>query len=83
MAVLELPEFADRLAAHLEVDSTRRDERASIFEDWVLDSLRTFQLIVVVEAMAGVAVPPASIPEMYSIGDVYGYYRSLVDGAAA
>lgn len=81
--MFKLTTFADRLAGFLEVESGRRDEDANIFDDWALDSLQTFQLIVVVESMADVAVPPPTIPAMYTIGDVYAYYCSLVTDSEA
>jgi acyl carrier protein len=49
-----------------------------LFDDLGLDSLQAFQLLVVIESLAGVDVPPPELPAMYTMQDAYDYYRSLV-----
>lgn len=72
-------EFAKRLAQMLEVDIAPADLRAdaTLFEEWGLDSLQAFQLVIATEALAGAMVPPPEIPEMYTVADAYDYYVSL------
>lgn len=53
-----------------------------LFEVWGLDSLQAFQMIVVVEDLAGCLVPPPEIPTILVVSDAYAYYRSLVGGGA-
>lgn len=70
--------FAQRLAALLEVElEGAPGPYDDLFADWGLDSLQAYQMVVTIEAMADVVVPPAEIPEMFTVSDAYGYYRSL------
>ena len=39
-----------------------------------LDSLQAFELILVTEEMAGLSVPPAQVPLIFTLGDAYDYY---------
>jgi acyl carrier protein len=59
---------------HLAVDS-------SIYGDWGLDSLQTFELIIMTEDLAGLRVPPAEVPPIYLIGDAYDYYLKCIAAA--
>jgi acyl carrier protein len=69
--------FGQRLATLLEVDVDGVSPYDDLFADWGLDSLQAFQMVVTIEGMAEVAVPPPEIPEMFTVGDAYAYYRSL------
>lgn len=74
-----LPGFARRVAELLGVlVDVSVDPEASLFDDWGLDSLQAFQLIVIIESLAGALVPPTDIPEMFTVQDAYGYYCSLL-----
>jgi acyl carrier protein len=58
------------------------DPSDSIYDDWGLDSLQAFELIVLTEGLAGLSVPPEDIPALFLISDAYGYYElclKLVD----
>ncbi|HYI60634.1 MAG TPA: phosphopantetheine-binding protein [Acidimicrobiales bacterium] len=71
--------FGRELAEMLEVDppgvvSVGDD----LFADWGLDSIQFFQVIVFVEEMAEVDVLPPNPPEVFTVGDAYAYYRSLL-----
>lgn len=72
--------FGLQLAALLEIDLEGGGVSPTddLFDDWGLDSLQAFQMIVTVEGLAGVVVPPPEIPEMFTVGDAYAYYRSLL-----
>lgn len=70
--------FGSHLARLLDVDRAspiRADE--GLFDDWGLDSLEAFQLLITVEAMAGLEVPPAELPSMLTVGDAYRYYCAI------
>lgn len=75
---MEVAAFARRLAGALGIDvADHTGPEASLFDDWGLDSLGSFQLIVAIETMADCAVPPPFVPEMYTVADAFAYYRSL------
>jgi acyl carrier protein len=75
-----LESFARELATLLRLDvGDKFDPEAGLFDDWGLDSLQAFEMIIIVESMAGCLVPPAVIPELLTVGDAYGYYLALVE----
>lgn len=77
---LSLEQFLDQLIAALNIDVDpihRHAAGASIYDDWAIDSLQAFQVIIVTEAMAGALVPPPELPELYTPADVYAYYLSM------
>ena len=75
--------FGRHLAGLLGVECEVPVRRShGLFDDWNLDSLLVFQLIVTVEAMADCMLPPDEIPEMYTVGDAFDYYASLRRSAA-
>jgi acyl carrier protein len=51
---------------------------ADLYEEIGLDSLQTFELIVLSEQMAGLMIPPVEIPAINSMGDAYDYYVQCV-----
>lgn len=53
-----------------------------LYTELALDSFQSLELLVIVEAMADVEVPPANLPEIYTMGDAYEYYRQLVAAEA-
>lgn len=70
--------FGLRVALLLDIEPpVRISPYDGLFDDWGLDSLQAFQLIIIIEGIAEVAVPPPSIPEIFTVGDAYEYYRSL------
>lgn len=71
--------FTSKIAELLYLDVADLDlsPTASLYNDWALDSLSAFQLIVLIEALAGADVPPAQIPDLYTVGDAYTYFVSL------
>lgn len=75
-----IDEFSRVVARLLEIEIVGEISPSdSLFDEWALDSLQAFQLIIVIEAIAGVDVPPPALPEIFTVGDAYGYYRSLVE----
>lgn len=72
--------FGHKVAALLDIEPpVHISPYDGLFDDWGLDSLQAFQLIIIIEGIAEVAVPPPSIPEIFTVGDAYDYYRSLVN----
>lgn len=70
--------FARELASLLQLeDEDEFESSTSLFDDWALDSLQAFAMILVIEAMAGIDVPSPDLPDLYTVGDAYGYFRSL------
>jgi acyl carrier protein len=65
----------------LELDPQGINVESGLYDDWGLDSLQAFELIIMSEQLAGLAVPPAEIPDMYSAGDAYGYYQRCLSEA--
>lgn len=79
----DLEGFARRVAELLEIEIDGSiNPYDSLFDDWGIDSLQAFQLIVIIEAMAESLVPPAEMPEIYTVGDAHEYYRSLLPRVA-
>ena len=77
-ANVNLSDFAREVASLLALpDDVDVREGASLYDDWGVDSLQAFQMIVIVESMAGVLVPPEHIPELFTVGDAYGYFCTL------
>lgn len=46
-----------------------------------LDSLQAFQLIIFIEALANVDVPPLDLPDIYTVQDAYDYYVWSLDAS--
>ena len=76
--MLTIEMFGERLADMLQVDLVADiTPYDGLFDDWGLDSLQAFQMLVAVESMAGATVPPAGLPTIFTVGDAYDYYRTL------
>ena len=46
----------------------------SLLDDLGIDSIQVYELIVLVEVLAGCDVPPPAIPEVRTLADAYDYY---------
>ena len=55
----------------------------SLYDDLGLDSFQAFELVIVIETLADNLVPPDTVPELYTLGDAFGYYQSLRAAAVA
>lgn len=74
-----IDEFAHRVAELLDIELDGRvNPYDNLYEDWGLDSLQVFQLIVIVEAMADVLVPPPETPDLFTVREAYDYFTSLL-----
>ena len=51
-----------------------------LFDELGFDSLQSFQLMVVVEGLAGLQVPSENPPGMFTMDDAYRYYTCLARG---
>lgn len=75
---LELDRFCERLLQILEIEAgSRFGPLDNLYETVGLDSFQAFQMIIVIESLAGADVPPVELPEMYTLQDAYQYYLVL------
>lgn len=75
---MTLREFAVRVRELLRLPPLDDDDLNpydSLYDDWGLDSIKAFELIIVVESLAGCLVPPERVPELYTIADAYEYFE--------
>jgi acyl carrier protein len=79
--VLAFDQFSERLLRSLRVPLPREgiSPATLIFEDLGLDSIQAFEMILVTEEIAETLIPPAELPPMFTLGDVYAYYRTAAD----
>jgi acyl carrier protein len=77
---LDFNQFCDVLAAELDFPAMtiNASEDTRLVEDLAFDSVLTFELLLVVEARAGVMLPEALIGQLKTLGDVYDVYRKRV-----
>jgi hypothetical protein len=54
-----------------------------LYDDLGVDSFQAFQLILVIEAAAGVDRDGAELPPVHTLGDAYEYYRAARSAGAA
>jgi acyl carrier protein len=45
-----------------------------LYDDLGIDSIQALEMLVLIEAAADLQVPPAMLPEMYTLQDAYEYY---------
>jgi len=76
---LTFEQFAERVAAQfsLQADAGILAWDTGLFDELGLDSLQAFMLILLVESLAEVEVPPVEIPPMFVLGDAFTYYEDL------
>jgi acyl carrier protein len=71
-------EFVAQLRVLLRVDIPDPvDPSASLYDELGLDSFQAFELLIVVEALAGNVVPPATPAELFTLADAFAYYEDL------
>jgi acyl carrier protein len=67
--------FAGRLCELLDLDAHDSvTPTTGLYDDLGLDSFQAFQVIVLVEQLAGLVVAPVELPELYTVGDSHRYY---------
>ena len=80
--MLEFEEYVARVTKLLDVPApTTLDRDYGLYENLGIDSLQAFELLIITEQLAGLSVPPPSIPAIFTLGDAYDYY--VVSKAAA
>lgn len=81
--VLTFDRFAERTIDLLEIEietDVAVTPYTGLFDELALDSFQAFQLILIVESLAEIDVPPAELPVMLTLEDAYGYYCGLRSG---
>jgi acyl carrier protein len=80
---LDFAEFCDALARELDLPAiaARGRDDTRLVDDLAFDSLLTFEMLLVVEASAGVMLPDALVGQLLTLGDVYDVYRQRVTQA--
>lgn len=80
---MEFQEFVEdlrtALTAELPESVTPYD---GLYDDLGFDSFQGFELLIVVEGLAGNVVPPAEVPALFTLGDVHAYYEELSSAEA-
>jgi acyl carrier protein len=76
---VEFGEFCRYLVTELDlpVDATMVSELSGLYDDLELDSFQALEVVIAIEYVAEVTVPPVELPELYTMGDAYRYYASL------
>lgn len=77
--MLSFEEFAERLKHNIGLGTVDLPMRGttSLYDEWALDSLQAFQMLLSIEALADVLVPPIEIPNLFTLDDAYRYYSVL------
>lgn len=77
-------EFSAEIARQLDLDGAP-EAGATLVEDLGLDSLDCFNLVALVEELAGVDDNPPEVPYplLVTMGDVHRYYREICPDQAA
>lgn len=80
---MEFDRFVERVGALLQIEIPKPvNPYDSLYEDLGLDSVRTFELLIVVESLADCLVPPEDVPELRTLADAFEHYRRLRAAAA-
>lgn len=75
---MEFENFVQRLRQNISADLPESlSPNDGLYDELGLDSFQAFELLIIVESLAGSLVPPVDIPELYTVGDAYAYYRKL------
>jgi acyl carrier protein len=75
---LDFETFCDLLSVELGMNESLLTDENRLIDDLAFDSLVTFEMLLFVEAWAGVQLPEALIPQLKTMGDVYAVYRTRV-----
>jgi acyl carrier protein len=75
---VDFEEFVRRIGSILEVEIFEpANPYDSLYDDIGLDSFQAYQLLIVIEGLAGCAVPPLDVPELFTLADAFDYYEQL------
>jgi acyl carrier protein len=82
MSQLQMEDFVRRVERlmnrELGPDRAPIDPSASLYDDLGLDSIEALQLLIAIESIAGIDVPPLEVPALYTVQDAFEYYSLLV-----
>lgn len=82
--IATLEDFSERICALLGIDVVGvANPHDSIFDSWGLDSLQAFQMLIIIESLANVSVPPLAIPAIFTVQDAYDYYLGISSEAGS
>jgi acyl carrier protein len=75
-AMLSFSEYCERLLEELGIGASHalRPE-IGLYDELGLDSLQAFELVLITEQLVELYLPPADMPEIFTLGDAYSYYR--------
>lgn len=79
---LPFDRFSAQVVERLRLPAEPLTPDDGLFTTLALDSFQSLELLVVIEAMANVEVPPAVLPQLFTMGDAYGYYQELLAAEA-
>jgi acyl carrier protein len=87
MSDMDFDAFAAMLIERLNLeDPPPLQPFTGMFDDLGIDSFQAFEVLIIIETAAGLDVPPPELPEIFTLGDAFEYYRSaraLATAAAA
>jgi|GEM_PF-3520499 len=76
--------FVESLLTHMHVPLPERlDVSIGLYDELGLDSIQALELLIIIEAWADLAVPPADIPEIFTLGDAWKYFCTACELAQA
>jgi acyl carrier protein len=76
-------QFAETLLTRLRFGGPVQVEPGTgLYDELELDSVHALEMIVVIENMADIVVPPPELPELWTVGDAFAYYRTCVEAAS-
>jgi acyl carrier protein len=74
--------FERAFRARFELDDSQPlTAETTLFDELCFDSFDALRLIVFVEEFSEVVFAPLRVPEMWTVGDAYGYHLQLCDTA--
>jgi acyl carrier protein len=81
---LDYSQFSFQVCKLLQMPEAHPINRyAGLYDDVGLDSLQAFELLIIIESLAGLDTPPAEIPAIFTMDDAFRYYGDCVAAAAA
>ena len=72
--LLDYDEFCDRLAADFSLDRVALRADAAVVADLGFDSLLVFEIVLLIEELAGVTLPEALIGQLVTMDDFHSIY---------
>jgi acyl carrier protein len=77
MSDMDFDAFAAMLVERLQLeDAGPLSPSTGMFDDLGIDSFQAFEVLIIVETAAGLDVPPPDLPEIFTLGDAFAYFRA-------